>query len=349
MSAPLISVIIPIYNVEPYVRQALDSVVNQTYRNLEIILIDDGSPDRCGEICDEYARRDPRVRVIHQKNAGVSAARNAGIDSATGDWLAFVDPDDWLEAEAYELALARANETAVDMVFFDCDAVYEDHSVKLSNIDAAQDTVFRDLNEKEAFCAYMKMGGIWSCLIRTVCVKGKIYFCRDLTNYEDYLFRTACYSQINAYAYMKRTFYHYRMRGGSATHREGGVALIQNSLRHLYKEIREYDARYPNRYPENYRTITNSLLLRAVSNMIALLPYETDKEEALEAICAYVNTEEVQETLNDYDVRMLGRIPRLLVRFKRIDESTIRFVSRLVSIKNAVCAIFHKLSGIMKR
>ena len=84
-----ISVIVPVYNVEPYIRKALDSIINQTYKNLEIILVDDGSPDNCGKICDEYALKDNRIKVLHIKNSGPAVARNAGIDIATGDFIGF--------------------------------------------------------------------------------------------------------------------------------------------------------------------------------------------------------------------------------------------------------------------
>ncbi len=92
---PLISVIIPVYQVEAYLRRAVDSVLAQTYRNLDIILVDDGSPDRCGAICDEYASREARVRVVHKQNGGLSDARNAGLDVAGGDYIAFLDSDDY--------------------------------------------------------------------------------------------------------------------------------------------------------------------------------------------------------------------------------------------------------------
>lgn len=92
---PLISVIIPVYGVEKYLRRAVDSVLKQTYRNLEIILVDDGSPDSCPEICDEYAAKEARVRVIHKENGGLSDARNAGLDIAGGDYIAFLDSDDY--------------------------------------------------------------------------------------------------------------------------------------------------------------------------------------------------------------------------------------------------------------
>lgn len=98
----LISVIIPVYKVEKYLCRCVDSVLAQTYANMEIILVDDGSPDNCPVMCDEYARQDNRVKVIHQENAGLSGARNAGIDMAQGQWLAFVDSDDYLAADFLE-------------------------------------------------------------------------------------------------------------------------------------------------------------------------------------------------------------------------------------------------------
>ena len=103
----LISVIVPVYKVEKYLRKCVDSILCQTYPRFELILVDDGSPDGCGAICDEYAAGDPRVRVIHKPNGGLSSARNVGIDAAKGDYLYFVDSDDWLEPEAL-MALIEA-------------------------------------------------------------------------------------------------------------------------------------------------------------------------------------------------------------------------------------------------
>ena len=103
----MISVIVPVYKVEKYLSQCIDSILNQTYRDFELILVDDGSPDRCGEICDRYAAQDDRIKVVHQANGGFSAARNAGIDLASGEFLTFVDSDDYLHEEALE-ALHRS-------------------------------------------------------------------------------------------------------------------------------------------------------------------------------------------------------------------------------------------------
>jgi len=96
-----ISVIVPVYNMEPYLQKCLDSIIAQSYSNLEIILIDDGSTDKCPQICDEYAAKDSRIKVIHKKNGGVASARNAGLKISTGEYIAFVDSDDWIETTMY--------------------------------------------------------------------------------------------------------------------------------------------------------------------------------------------------------------------------------------------------------
>lgn len=124
-----ISVIVPVYKVEPYFRKCLDSIVNQTYRNLEIILVDDGSPDNCGVICDEYAARDERIKVIHKENGGVASARNAGLDAATGDYIGWVDSDDWIEADMFEYLLRGAQEHGADIAVCGRMEVYPDRQV----------------------------------------------------------------------------------------------------------------------------------------------------------------------------------------------------------------------------
>lgn len=101
-NTPLLSVIIPVYNVEEYVGRCVDSVLNQTYKNLEVLLVDDGSKDSSGAICDTYPEKDPRVKVIHKENGGLSSARNTGMDIASGEYITFLDSDDWIEPDGYE-------------------------------------------------------------------------------------------------------------------------------------------------------------------------------------------------------------------------------------------------------
>ena len=125
----MISVIVPVYKVEKYLRHCVDSILSQTYTDFELLLIDDGSPDGCPQICDEYARLDPRVRVIHKPNGGLISARNVGILAAKGDYVCIVDGDDW----ALETMLQFIHDTVsrspvpLDMVLFAASSVYEDH------------------------------------------------------------------------------------------------------------------------------------------------------------------------------------------------------------------------------
>lgn len=113
---PLVSIVFPVYNVYPYIRESIDSIIGQTYKNLEIIIVDDGSSDGSSDICEEYAAKDPRIRFIRQANKGVSAARNVGLDEFTGDYLAFLDSDDVFEKEFVEKAVASIISEDVDMV-----------------------------------------------------------------------------------------------------------------------------------------------------------------------------------------------------------------------------------------
>lgn len=129
----LITIIVPVYKVEPYIYRCVDSIINQTYKNLEIILVDDGSPDNCGSICDEYAKQDNRIKVIHKKNGGLSDARNVGIDIACGDYLGFVDSDDWIEPDMVEILIDDATTNNADISCCGYYKVYNDGS-KLNNV-----------------------------------------------------------------------------------------------------------------------------------------------------------------------------------------------------------------------
>ena len=120
----MISIIVPVYNSEKYLDRCIQSILGQTHKDLELLLVDDGSTDSSGSICDRYAMEDARVRVFHKANGGASTARNLGLDEAQGDWIAFVDSDDWIDAEMYEEMLSAALRHSVDAVY--CDMVMED-------------------------------------------------------------------------------------------------------------------------------------------------------------------------------------------------------------------------------
>ncbi|MDE6526825.1 MAG: glycosyltransferase, partial [Muribaculaceae bacterium] len=113
---PKLSVIVPVYKVEDFLPKCIDSILNQTYRNIEVILVDDGSPDNCPAICDKYARKDHRINVIHKTNGGLCSARNAGLDAASGDYVTFVDSDDWIEHDAYKPLISYCIENQLDII-----------------------------------------------------------------------------------------------------------------------------------------------------------------------------------------------------------------------------------------
>ena len=125
---PLISVIVPIYNVEKYLDQCLETIVNQTYQNLEIILVDDGSPDGCPEKCDQWAQKDTRIKVIHKENAGLGFARNSGLDIATGQYIVFVDSDDYIDIRMIETLYRHIG--SADVVYCGLNRVYPDGAVE---------------------------------------------------------------------------------------------------------------------------------------------------------------------------------------------------------------------------
>jgi glycosyltransferase involved in cell wall biosynthesis len=129
---PFLSVIIPIYNVELYLSRCIESVLNQSFKDLEMILVDDGSPDKCPTICDEYAKRDERVKVIHKKNGGLSSARNAGIEIAVGEYLTFLDSDDaWAEDKLKDIII-KLKENPADFLAFSSCGILENWKVYAS-------------------------------------------------------------------------------------------------------------------------------------------------------------------------------------------------------------------------
>jgi glycosyltransferase involved in cell wall biosynthesis len=134
----LVSIIVPVYKVEKYIRQCIESIIGQTYTNLEILLVDDGSPDSCGDICDEYAEKDVRIKVIHKKNGGLSDARNAALDVCKGDYLMFVDSDDWVESDYCEKALKAAVENHVSCVVFGVNNIVDETVAFYSKTDNVQ-------------------------------------------------------------------------------------------------------------------------------------------------------------------------------------------------------------------
>ena len=213
---PIISVIIPVYNVEPYIRQCFDSIINQTYRNLEIIVIDDGSPDGCGKICDEYAAKDDRMVVIHKENGGLSAARNDGIKLATGDWIAFVDSDDWCEVDYYDQFIKAIDNTQPDVLQAG-GFLYE--YPRNSKVEYYFTEAFQENNDKKIkalLSNLAKIGLPWDKLYRADFLReNQIKFDVRIKAWEDHLFNFRVFCCAKNVACAVFAGYHYRQTNTS--------------------------------------------------------------------------------------------------------------------------------------
>ena len=220
--APLISVIVPVYRVEPYLSRCVESILSQTYRNLEIILVDDGSPDRCGEICDRYAEQDHRVRVVHQENRGLSAARNAGIARSRGEYLALVDSDDWIDPTMYEKLYAALKNSGADMALCDIFPMGENGDAlplfpftSLPHYPSRQSAVISGMDAlRRLFCEYdVRLVVAWNKLYRRALFKD-FRFPVDKIHEDDYL-APELLLRCGSIAAISHALYNYCIRNGS--------------------------------------------------------------------------------------------------------------------------------------
>ena len=211
----LVSIIVPVYNTGEYLAPCIESLTSQTYSNLEIILVDDGSTDGSGAVCDEFARRDDRVKVIHQKNAGVSAARNAGLDAASGAYLTFVDADDGLVPEAVETALRYLRENNADVVTYGWQKIFSDdgHTEECAEpFSCTEDIpgVLREILEHYSACG----GGYpWNKLWRKDA--GVCGFSPDLYYFEDLEWVVRMLLQTESIVVCPECLYDYRIHSTS--------------------------------------------------------------------------------------------------------------------------------------
>lgn len=223
----MISIIVPVYKVEPYLRQCVDSILNQTYRDIEVLLVDDGSPDRCGEICDEYAKKDQRIRVFHTENKGLSAARNLGLREAKGEYIGFVDSDDWIEPDMYEVLLRRLEETGADIGV--CGVSYE-------GIDYRKEFAFtEDIYTRTESLEHLVDGeinnGVWNKLYCRGLFNG-ICFLEGKTS-EDVYATQKVICRADKVVTCSAIEYHYRVRPESITKNHSAKALFDYADAHL--------------------------------------------------------------------------------------------------------------------
>ena len=208
MQRELISVIIPAYNIEAYVQKCLRSVLGQSYRNLEIIVVDDGSTDATGQICDRIALEDARVRVIHKENGGLSDARNAGMACATGSCIAFVDGDDWIDEDMYAAMYAALREQEADAAVCRYRQVYrthtEDNSTDRAVLFEGQEALEQYVRETEE---YAIQNAAWNKLYRREILDSLMFPVGK--GYEDILFTTVALSRVKRCIYLDTAYYNY--------------------------------------------------------------------------------------------------------------------------------------------
>ena len=216
-----ISVIIPVYKVEQYLAQCVDSVLNQTYRDLEVILVDDGSPDRCPQMCDDYAAKDPRVRVIHQKNGGSSAARNAGVAVATGEYGLFLDSDDfWNDEEAVFRLAQRISAQPRDVICFSW-YKYTESDGTIIEANKGDSDMPKDADCLEKQLGFLTDRGLYSAsacdkMISMQLLK-RLPFEPGMFS-EDVEWSARLMNAAGSFDYINSAFYCYRQREGSVSH-----------------------------------------------------------------------------------------------------------------------------------
>lgn len=218
-----VSIIVPIYNVEKYLSKCIESILSQTYKNIEIILVDDGSPDNSPQICDEYAKKDDRIIVIHKANGGVSSARNAGIDIATGKYIGFVDPDDYIENNMYELMMNKIEEYQANIVICGYDYINENYTVE-RHYHIQQDEI---LTQKQFMSMQFDMPptirhGVVNKLFIAKTLK-KIRFPEGINSSEDVYVLAEYAKFIKKAVFIHKPLYKNLVRSGSATH--GGLKI----------------------------------------------------------------------------------------------------------------------------
>ena len=232
-TTPKISVIVPVYKAEEYLHRCVDSILAQTFQDFEVLLIDDGSPDRSGEICDEYARKDRRVRVFHKENGGVSAARNVGLNNAKGEYVCFVDSDDWVEEEMFATILdSFQSKKGIDILFwgFQYDDSQLQNGTKRKIYKGVLRFAYCDTAESILKFIYWlekrdMFGWTWNKLFKLEIIQSyQIRFDETISLQEDHLFTLEYAKHVKNLMVLPYYPYHYRVLNGSLMNRRRNYA-----------------------------------------------------------------------------------------------------------------------------
>lgn len=242
----LISVIVPVYKVdEKYLRKSIESIIQQSYSYLEIILVDDGSPDQSGTICDSYAKRDKRIKVIHKSNGGVSSARNCGLEKIHGDYVMFVDSDDTLEVDAVKILHDVALRTKADISICSCHHVVEGKIRWEKSLLPATKTV--TTGESVKYLAYntnvfdeLEPTAVWGKLYKQAVIRN-IRFNEKMTIGEDFVFNYYACCNADLITYSSQKLYNYRIIETSVMHNKGYSPNLMSSFLVLKRFLEEHN------------------------------------------------------------------------------------------------------------
>ena len=248
----MVSVIIPVYNVEKYIGKCLDSIIAQTYKDFEIIIVDDGTKDRSGVICDEYARLDSRIRVFHEINGGVSSARNKGLNYASGDWVLFVDSDDWINEKLLETCCNEISKNEnTDVCIFGFKEVEDENVENMMPITSYKTIVaegktklglqYRIFNrDRDACCDknVIKLSSPWKMYRKKFLDDNNIRFTEELVNGEDGVFNLYAYQYAKKIVLVETPLYFYRQRRDSVTQKY--TKNVERDFSLLHKAYRKF-------------------------------------------------------------------------------------------------------------
>lgn len=325
-----ISIIVPVYDVELYLQRCLDSIVNQTYQNLEIILVDDGSPDNCGIICDRYAAQDKRIKVIHQSNMGLSAARNKGLDTATGNYIGFVDSDDWIETDMFEYMLNNAMKYHADIVVCGRTEVYHNHQCHIA---WKQEII---LNREEAIGFLLED----SMLQNYLCDKlwrqelfGKIRF-PEGRNYEDIAITYQLFEKAEKIVCLPECKYFYLQRNNSIVQNK----TLNNAVAY-YTALLERYLYLQKHYPQFQEKMEKELIL-AIIRVCDACSSSSGKERKqhqriLEDMSAFIREHTVSVSAVAQNLGIAGKVKlKLLQHIHQWIFSLIWFINKLYELRH---------------
>lgn len=317
-----VSVIVPVYNVpERYLEKCVSSLVNQTLNDIEIILVDDGTPDTSGKLCDYFAKKDSRIKVIHQENKGLCGARNIGVKSSTGEWISFVDGDDWIEPNAYEKLYNIGTKNNVDVVMFGYVKDYPSKSVIMHYDKYFENKKVYNTSEDIAYLQKMILNYNANCAMaptkfirKSVIEKYNIYHDEKLRQgAEGIEFNIRLFSKIKSALFLNETFYHYIYNDESITtvHNEKNHQMVIDCFKKIKGEINNDDSEIMGWF---YNRMKYVILTTAISGYFSRSNKEAYKIQKRK-FKKYMSDTLVQETLKSKNYQGLSTTRKVTLFF----------------------------------